>query len=99
DGYDIIGQCGVGFYAAFMVADVVTVITKALGSDEAYKWQSEGADGYTSAPYEKDDAGTEIILQNKENTDEENYDEFLDEHRDQRIVKKHSDLIRYPIKM
>src|SRR5699024_2733873 len=99
DGYDIIGQFGVGFYAAFMVADVVTVITKALGSDEAYKWQSEGADGYTIAPYEKDDVGTEIILQIKENTDEENYDEFLDEHRLQQIVKKHSDFIRYPIKM
>ncbi|HEX6593087.1 MAG TPA: molecular chaperone HtpG [Bacillota bacterium] len=99
DGYDIIGQFGVGFYAAFMVADVVTVITKALGSDEAYKWQSEGADGYTITPHEKEDVGTEVILQIKENRDEENYDEFLDEHRLQQIVKKHSDFIRYPIKM
>src|SRR5699024_10017602 len=88
-----------GFYAAFMVADVVTVITKALGSVEAYKWQSECADGYTIAPYEKDDVGTEIILQIKENTDEENYDESLDEHSLQQIVKKHTDFIRYPIKM
>ena len=70
DGHDIIGQFGVGFYAAFMVADVVTVISKALGSDEAYKWESEGADGYTIEPSEKDSVGTEIILKIKENTEE-----------------------------
>src|SRR5699024_1471542 len=99
DGCDIIGQFGVGFYAAFMVADVVTVITKALGSDEAYKWQSEGADGYTIAPYEKDDVGTAIILQTNENADEENDDEFLVAHRVLPIVTKHSYLIRYPMKM
>ena len=71
DGHDIIGQFGVGFYAAFMVADVVTVISKALGSDEAYKWESEGAEGYTIEPYEKDSVGTEIILKIKENTEDE----------------------------
>ena len=81
DGHDIIGQFGVGFYAAFMVADVVTVISKALGSDEAYKWESEGADGYTIEPVEKDSVGTEIILKIKENTEDENYDEYLEEYR------------------
>jgi molecular chaperone HtpG len=99
DGYDIIGQFGVGFYAAFMVADVVTVISKALGSDEAYKWESEGADGYTIEPYVKDTVGTEIILTIKGNTEDEKYDEFLDEYRLKEIVKKYSDFIRYPIKM
>ncbi|EKN68999.1 molecular chaperone HtpG [Schinkia azotoformans] len=99
DGYDIIGQFGVGFYAAFMVADVVTVITKALGSEEAYKWESEGADGYTIEPVEKDSVGTEIILKIKENTEDEKYDEYLDEYRLKSIIKKYSDFIRYPIKM
>lgn len=99
DGYDIIGQFGVGFYSAFMVADVVTVISKALGSDEAYKWESSGADGYTITPCEKDSVGTEINLKIKENTEEENYDEFLEEYRLTSIVKKYSDFIRYPIKM
>lgn len=99
DGFDIIGQFGVGFYAAFMVADVVTVISKALGSDHAYKWESEGADGYTIEPCEKDLVGTEIILKIKENTEEENYDEYLEEYRLQSIIKKYSDFIRYPIKM
>ncbi|AZU64923.1 molecular chaperone HtpG [Neobacillus mesonae] len=99
DGYDIIGQFGVGFYSAFMVADTVTVISKALGSNEAYKWESEGADGYTIAPCEKDSVGTEIILTIKENTEDENYDEFLEEYRLKSIIKKYSDFIRYPIKM
>lgn len=99
DGYDIIGQFGVGFYSAFMVADVVTVISKALGSDEAYKWESRGADGYTIEPCTKDSVGTEIILKLKENGEDENYDEFLEEYRLQAIVKKYSDFIRYPIKM
>ena len=99
DGYDIIGQFGVGFYAAFMVADVVTVISKALGSDEAYKWESKGADGYTIEPFAKDTVGTEIILTIKANTEDENYDEFLDEYRLKEIIKKYSDFIRYPIKM
>lgn len=99
DGYDIIGQFGVGFYAAFMVADVVTVISKALGSDQAYKWESKGADGFTIEPYEKKEVGTEIILKIKENTEDDNYDEFLDEYRLKQIIKKYSDFIRYPIKM
>lgn len=99
DGYDIIGQFGVGFYAAFMVADVVTVISKALGSDEAYKWESEGADGYTIEGATKDSVGTKIILKIKENTEDENYEEFLEEYRLKSIIKKYSDFIRYPIKM
>lgn len=99
DGYDIIGQFGVGFYAAFMVADVVTVISRALGSDEAYKWESKGADGYTIVAAEKADVGTEVILTIKENTEDENYDEFLEEYRLKAIIKKYSDFIRYPIKM
>lgn len=99
DGHDIIGQFGVGFYSAFMVADVVTVITKALGSETAYKWQSQGADGYTIEPCEKQDVGTEIILTIKENTEDENYDEFIEEYRLKSIIKKYSDFIRYPIKM
>lgn len=99
DGYDIIGQFGVGFYAAFMVADVVTVISKALGGDEAYKWESTGADGYMIEPAEKDGVGTEIILKIKENTEDENYDEFLEEYSLKSVIKKYSDFIRYPIKM
>ncbi|MTT31143.1 molecular chaperone HtpG [Terrilactibacillus sp. BCM23-1] len=99
DGYDIIGQFGVGFYAAFMVADEVTVMSKALGSDEAYKWQSTGADGYTIEPCEKETIGTEITLKIKENTEDESYDEYLEEYRLKAIIKKYSDFIRYPIKM
>ncbi|RXJ04024.1 molecular chaperone HtpG [Anaerobacillus alkaliphilus] len=99
DGHDIIGQFGVGFYSAFMVADVVTVISKALGSEEAYKWESEGAEGYTIVPCEKETVGTEIIMKIKENTEDESYDEFLEEYRLKGIVKKYSDFIRYPIKM
>ena len=99
DGYDIIGQFGVGFYAAFMVADVVTVISKSLESDRAYKWVSEGVDGYTIEQAEKDSVGTEIILKIKENTEDDNYDEFLEEYRLTSIIKKYSDFIRYPIKM
>ncbi|WP_059171729.1 molecular chaperone HtpG [Bacillus sp. FJAT-27445] len=99
DGHDIIGQFGVGFYAAFMAADVVTVISKALGSEEAYKWESTGTDGYTIEPAEKDGVGTEVILKIKENSEDENYDEFLEEYSLKTIVKKYSDFIRYPIKM
>lgn len=99
DGYDIIGQFGVGFYSAFMVADMVTVISKAFGSSEAYKWESHGADGYTIEPCEKETYGTEIILKIKENTEEENYDEYLEEYRLKSIIKKYSDFVRYPIKM
>ncbi|WP_045517049.1 molecular chaperone HtpG [Neobacillus niacini] len=99
DGYDIIGQFGVGFYAAFMVADLVTVTSKSLGSEEAYKWESTGAEGYTIETVEKDSVGTEITLTIKENTEDENYDEFLEEYRLKSIIKKYSDFIRYPIKM
>ncbi|NRS34955.1 molecular chaperone HtpG [Bacillus velezensis] len=99
DGHDIIGQFGVGFYAAFMVADKVTVKSKAPGSDEAYVWESEGAAGYTIAPCDKETVGTEITLKIKENTEDESYDEFLENYRIKAIVKKYSDFIRYPIKM
>jgi len=99
DGYDIIGQFGVGFYSSFMVADEVTVISKAVGSEEAFRWHSEGADGYTIEPCEKDGVGTVITLKIKENTEDENYDEYLDEYRLKSIIKKYSDFIRYPIKM
>jgi len=99
DGHNIIGQFGVGFYAAFMVADDVIVISKALGSDEAFKWESKGADGYTIEPVEKDSVGTEVILKIKENTEEDQYDEYLEEYRLKSIIKKYSDFIRFPIKM
>jgi molecular chaperone HtpG len=99
DGHDLIGQFGVGFYSAFMVADVVTVTSKALFGDSAYRWESTGSEGYTIEPYEKDSVGTEVILQIKENTEDENFDEFLDEYRLKAIIKKYSDFIRYPIKM
>ncbi|MBP3965333.1 molecular chaperone HtpG [Paenibacillus lignilyticus] len=99
DGHNIIGQFGVGFYAAFMVADRVTVTSRALGSDEAFKWESEGADGYTIVPSEKATVGTEIVLHIKPNTEDDNYDEFLEEYRLRSVIKKYSDFIRYPIKM
>lgn len=99
DGHDIIGQFGVGFYSAFMVADEVTVRSKALGSDKAFEWVSQGADGYTIKPCDKTDVGTEIILKLKENTEDENFDDYLEEHRLKAIIKKYSDFIRYPIKM
>ncbi|MDR9855863.1 molecular chaperone HtpG [Paenibacillus sp. VCA1] len=99
DGHNIIGQFGVGFYSAFMVADKVTVTSKALGSDQAYRWESEGADGYTIEPCGKDSVGTEIILKIKENTEDDRYDEYLEEYRLRSIIKKYSDFIRYPIKM
>ena len=99
DGYDIIGQFGVGFYAAFMVADKVTVISKSIDSEEAYIWESNGPDGYTITPAEKEEVGTEITLEIKENEEEENYDEFLEPYRLKQIIKKYSDFIRYPIKM
>ncbi|MDD2212439.1 MAG: molecular chaperone HtpG [Clostridia bacterium] len=99
DGHNLIGQFGVGFYAAFMVAEVVTVSSKALGSEEAYRWESKGADGYAIEPCVKGEVGTEVILKIKENTADENYDEYLEEHRLRAIIKKYSDFIRYPIKM
>lgn len=99
DGHNIIGQFGVGFYSAFMVADNVTVISRALGADEAYKWESTGAEGYTIEPAEKATVGTDIILHIKANTEDDQYDEFLEEYRLKSIIKKYSDFIRYPIKM
>ncbi len=99
EDFDIIGQFGVGFYAAFMVADKVTVISKAFGSDQAYKWISEGADGYTIQPAEKSEVGSEITLTLKEDTEEEQYSQFAEEFRLKEIIKKYSDFIRYPIKM
>ncbi|SEN46446.1 molecular chaperone HtpG [Amphibacillus marinus] len=100
DGHDIIGQFGVGFYAAFMVADQVTVKSKALGEEQAFQWFSEGAEGFTIELVEKDDVGTEITLTIKQSTDEDDdFDQFLDENTLQTIVKKYSDFIRYPIKM
>ncbi|ARU63664.1 molecular chaperone HtpG [Tumebacillus avium] len=99
DGHDLIGQFGVGFYSAFMVADEVTVTSRALGSDQAYKWTSTGTEGYTIEPGEKDSVGTEIVLKIKDNTEDENYDEYLDQYRLKALIKKYSDFIRYPIKM
>lgn len=99
DGHNIIGQFGVGFYSAFMVADEVKVISRAHGSDEAYAWHSAGADGYTIEPGEKAAVGTDIILTIKPNTEDDNYDEYLEEYRLRSIIKKYSDFIRYPIKM
>ncbi len=99
DGFDIIGQFGVGFYSAFMVSEVVTVTSRALGSTEAYKWESRGAEGYTIEPCEKEGVGTEIVLRIKPNTEDENYDEYLEEYRLRSIIKKYSDFIRYPIKL
>ena len=96
---EIIGQFGVGFYSAFMVAEKVTVKSRAYGSDEAWKWTSRGAEGYTMEPCEKEGHGTEIVLNIKPNTEENNYDEFLDTYTIKNLVKKYSDYIRYPIRM
>ena len=99
DDVNIIGQFGVGFYSAFMVAKKVTVISRAYGADTAYMWESEGVDGYTISEAQKDDHGTQIILDIKDNADEENYDEFLAPYKIKQLVKKYSDYIRYPIRM
>ena len=96
---DVIGQFGVGFYSAVMVASRVTVRSRAFGAQEAWQWESTGAEGYTIEPCDKEDVGTEVILVVKENEGEEHYDEFLDDWRLAGIVKKYSDYIRYPIKM
>ena len=96
---DIIGQFGVGFYSAFMVSDIVSVTSKAFGSDEAYRWVSRGADGYTIEEASLDGHGTEIILTIKEDTDGENYSSFLEEYTIRSLIKKYSDYIRYPIRM
>ena len=99
DKIDVIGQFGVGFYSAFMVADHVSVISRAWGSEEAWMWQSDGADGYTVTQCEKDAPGTDVIMHIKENGEDENYDQYLDTYKLQELVKKYSDYIRYPITM
>lgn len=96
---DIIGQFGVGFYSAFMVSDNITVESRVYGSDEAYCWESSGADGYTVKPCEKETAGTVITLHIKPDTDDERYSDYLEEYRIRSLVKKYSDYIRYPIRM
>ena len=99
DEIDIIGQFGVGFYSAFMVSDKVTVVSKAYGGEQAYKWESTGADGYTITEAEKDGYGTEITLTLKEDTEDEKYSDYLDSYRIKNLIKTYSDYIRYPIKM
>ncbi|MDD6647273.1 MAG: molecular chaperone HtpG [Firmicutes bacterium] len=99
DEIDIIGQFGVGFYSAFMVSDKVTVISKAYGEEQAYKWESTGADGYTITEAEKDGYGTEITLALKEDTEDEKYSDYLDSYRIKNLIRTYSDYIRYPIKM
>ena len=99
DDVDIIGQFGVGFYSAFMVASSVTVISKKAGQDEAFKWVSDGADGYTIEPCERELPGTDVIMTLKADTDDEKYSEYLDEYEIRSLVKKYSDYIRYPIVM
>lgn len=96
---DIIGQFGVGFYAAFMVASSVTVISRPYGSDEAWRWSSDGADGYTISPAEKAGCGTDVILSIRENTDDEQFGRFLTPYSIEGLVKQYSDYIRYPIRM
>lgn len=99
ENVDIIGQFGVGFYSAFMVAKEITVITKKYGCPTGYKWQSSGADGYTIEEYNKDTVGTDIIMVLKDDTEEDNYTEFLEQYRLSSLIKKYSDYIRYPIQM
>lgn len=99
DNVDIIGQFGVGFYSAFMVAKEITVITRKYGSDTGYKWQSAGADGYTIEEYNKDTVGTDIIMVLKDDTEEDKYSEYLEQYRLSSLIKKYSDYIRYPIEM
>lgn len=96
---DLIGQFGVGFYSAFMVADKVLVKTKKIGEDKAYEWVSENADGFEIKEIDKDNHGTEITLFLKENNEDENYDDYLDQYRIRNLVSKYSNYIRYPIKM
>lgn len=96
---DVIGQFGVGFYSAFMVADHITVVTRKYGDDTAWRWESDGADGYTIDEAARDAAGTDIILHIKPDTDEEQYGEFLQSWKVQSLVRKYSDYIRFPIRM
>ena len=99
DDISIIGQFGVGFYSAFMVSDKVTVESKSVDSEQGYKWESSGAQGYTIEPCEKRETGTTITLHIKEDSEEEKYSEFLEDYKLQELIKKYSDYIRYPIKM
>jgi molecular chaperone HtpG len=99
EGVDIIGQFGVGFYSAFMVSDLVTVISRSVDSDQAYRWVSTGAEGYEVEETEKASPGTEIILKIKESTEDEKYDEYLEEYRLKALIKKYSDFIKYPVRM
>ena len=96
---DIIGQFGVGFYSAFMVASSVTVISRKYGEDTAWKWVSDGADGYTIEACARNAAGTDIIMTLKEDTEDEKYSEYLNEYELRSLVKRYSDYIRYPIRM
>ncbi len=96
---DIIGQFGVGFYSAFMVADTITVVSKKYGSDQAHMWQSSGADGYTITPCERELAGTDIVMKLKADTDDEKYSRFTDQYEIEQLIRKYSDYIRYPIRM
>ena len=96
---DVIGQFGVGFYSAFMVADKIAVVTRKYGSDQAFRWESDGADGYTITPCEKETVGTDVIMHIKADGEEANYSEFLQEHTLRDLVKKYSDYIRWPIRM
>lgn len=96
---DIIGQFGVGFYSSFMVSDKVTVISRAYGSDQAWRWESSGTDGYTITEALQENAGTSIVLNIKENTEEEKFDEYLEPYRIRSLIKRYSDYIRYPIRM
>ena len=96
---DVIGQFGVGFYSAFMVSDKITVVTRKYGSDQAFRWESDGADGYTITPCEKETVGTDVIMHIKADGEEVNYSEFLQEHTLRNLVKKYSDYIRWPIRM
>ncbi len=99
DAIDIIGQFGVGFYSAFMVADHVRVVSKAYGSDEAFAWESNGVEGYTVSPAERAGHGTDVILTLKPSTDEADYDSFLSQYALKDLIKKYSNYVRYPIRM
>ena len=96
---DIIGQFGVGFYSAFMVASKVKVVSRAYGADAAYSWESDGVEGYTVKEAERASHGTDVILTLKEDTDEENYDSYLSEYKLKSLIKRYSNYVRYPVQM
>lgn len=99
EAVDIIGQFGVGFYSAFMVADTVTVVSRKYGSEQAFMWQSSGTDGYTIAPADRAEVGTDVIMKLKADTEDEKYSRFLEEYTIRELIRKYSDYIRYPIRM